>query len=58
MFGTINGAFAEYVAGTEADFVAKPPRLTFEQAAAIPMAGITALQALRDRGACEPGRAS
>ena len=56
VFGTINGAFAEYVAGTEADFVAKPARLTFEQAAAIPMAGITALQALRDRGGLHAGQ--
>ena len=56
VFGTIHGAFAEYVAGTEQDFVAKPARLTFEQAAAIPMAGITALQALRDRGAVQAGQ--
>ncbi len=56
VFGTVHGAFAEYVAGTEQDFVAKPARLTFEQSAAIPMAGISALQALRDRGALEAGQ--
>jgi NADPH:quinone reductase-like Zn-dependent oxidoreductase len=56
VFGTCWGAFAEYVDGTEEDFVAKPARLSFEQAAAIPMAGITALQALRDRGGVQAGQ--
>ena len=42
------GAFAEYVAG--ANFVPKPVNLSFEQAAAVPIAGVTALQALRDQG--------
>jgi NADPH:quinone reductase-like Zn-dependent oxidoreductase len=56
VYGTCWGAFAEYVDGTEEDFVPKPARLTFEQAAAIPMAGITALQALRDRGELQAGQ--
>jgi NADPH:quinone reductase-like Zn-dependent oxidoreductase len=47
VFGSCRGAFAEYVLGRERSLVAKPARLTFEQAAAIPAAGATALQALR-----------
>jgi NADPH:quinone reductase-like Zn-dependent oxidoreductase len=56
VYGTAHGAFAEYVAGTVDDFVPKPVGLTFEQAAAIPMAGTSALQALRDRGQLQPGQ--
>jgi NADPH:quinone reductase-like Zn-dependent oxidoreductase len=47
VFGSCRGAFAEYVLGRETAVVAKPERLSFEQAAAIPAAGATALQALR-----------
>jgi NADPH:quinone reductase-like Zn-dependent oxidoreductase len=47
VFGSCRGAFAEYVLGRETSVVAKPERLSFEQAAAIPAAGATALQALR-----------
>jgi NADPH:quinone reductase-like Zn-dependent oxidoreductase len=47
VFGSCRGAFAEYVLGRETAVVAKPARLSFEQAAAIPAAGATALQALR-----------
>jgi NADPH:quinone reductase-like Zn-dependent oxidoreductase len=56
VFGSCRGAFAEYVLGRERSLVAKPARLTFEQAAAIPAAGATALQALRDRGGLQPGQ--
>ncbi|MGP0004118.1 MAG: NAD(P)-dependent alcohol dehydrogenase [Acidimicrobiales bacterium] len=56
VFGTCNGAFAEYVCGREQDFAPRPIGLTFEQAAAIPIAACTALQALRDRGRVEPGQ--
>jgi len=49
VFGWCDGSFAEYAAATEATLAAKPSNLTFEQAAAVPMAGITALQALRDQ---------
>jgi NADPH:quinone reductase-like Zn-dependent oxidoreductase len=56
VFGERGGAFAEYVCGTENKFVLKPANLTFEQAAAVPMAGFTALQALRDRGHVQPGQ--
>jgi NADPH:quinone reductase-like Zn-dependent oxidoreductase len=56
VFGGRTGAFAEYVRGGEKNFVPKPPGLTFEQAAAIPIAGCTALQALRDHGQLETGQ--
>jgi len=44
------GAFAEYVCVPEATLVAKPKNVTFEQAAAVPIAALTALQGLRDKG--------
>jgi NADPH:quinone reductase-like Zn-dependent oxidoreductase len=50
------GAFAERAAVPEGVLVAKPPGLTFEQAAAVPMAGLTALQGLRDHGRVEAGQ--
>jgi NADPH:quinone reductase-like Zn-dependent oxidoreductase len=56
VFGSCRGAFAEYVLGRETTVVAKPARLSFEQAAAIPAAGATALQALRDRGEIQAGQ--
>jgi NADPH:quinone reductase-like Zn-dependent oxidoreductase len=56
VFGGKNGAFAEYVRGKEKNFVLKPAGLTFEQAAAMPIAGVTAFQALRDRGQLQPGQ--
>jgi NADPH:quinone reductase-like Zn-dependent oxidoreductase len=57
VFGGCVGAFAEYV-GVRADAVihAKPANLTFEQAAAVPVAGFTALQALRDKGQVQAGQ--
>ena len=56
VFGARNGAFAEYVTIREHRALAvKPPVLTFEQAAAIPVAGGTALQGLRDHGRIKPG---
>lgn len=54
VFGSRLGAFAEYVSGR--NFVPKPAGLTFEQAAAIPTVGFTALQALRDKGHVQPGQ--
>ena len=54
VFGSRDGAFAEYVAGRT--FVPKPANLTFEEAAAVPTAGITALQALRDKGQLQHGQ--
>ncbi len=56
VFGASQGAFAEYVCAAEAAFAAKPDRLTFEQAASLPVAAITALQVLRDRAHVQPGR--
>jgi NADPH:quinone reductase-like Zn-dependent oxidoreductase len=57
VFGVALGSFADYTTALAASLAPKPASLTFEQAAAIPIAGITALQALRDRGAVEPGQA-
>jgi NADPH:quinone reductase-like Zn-dependent oxidoreductase len=56
VFGSGAGSFAEYVCGRESNLAPKPAGLTFEQAAAIPAAGITALQALRDHGRLESGQ--
>jgi NADPH:quinone reductase-like Zn-dependent oxidoreductase len=50
------GALAEYVAVPERLLVSKPTNLTFEEAAAVPLAGITALQALRVQGQVQPGQ--
>jgi NADPH:quinone reductase-like Zn-dependent oxidoreductase len=56
VFGGRVRAFAEYVCGAERNFVPKPAGLSFEQAAAIPIAGSTALQALRDKAQLRPGQ--
>jgi len=56
VFGTARGSFAEYAIGREDRLVAKPHELTFAQAAAIGVAGVTALQGLRDRGQVKPGQ--
>jgi NADPH:quinone reductase-like Zn-dependent oxidoreductase len=50
------GAFAEYVCAPESTMAMKPPNITFEQAAAAPVAGFTALQGLRDHGRVRPGQ--
>lgn len=55
VFGSCRGAFAEYVCTRESALVAKPANVTFEQAAAIPVAAFTALQGLRDKGHIQPG---
>jgi len=49
------GACAEYACATENELVLKPANLTFEQAAAVPTAAVTALQALRDQGNVQSG---
>src|SRR2546428_1054642 len=51
-----SGAFAEYACVPEDKLVRKPANITLEQAAAIPIAAITALQALRDWGQIRPGQ--
>ncbi len=57
VFGGRNGAFAEYVTVRESRAIAlKPGNMTYEQAAAVGIAGVTALQALRDKGHLEPGQ--
>jgi len=57
VFGGRGGAFAEYVTVPEdRALVLKPSNMTFEQAASVPIAAITALQALRDKGKIEPGQ--
>ncbi len=55
VFGEAAGAFAEYVAASEKVLAHKPPNISFEEAAAVPVAGITALQGLRDSGQIQPG---
>jgi NADPH:quinone reductase-like Zn-dependent oxidoreductase len=57
VFGARNGSFAEYVCVREERAVAqKPAGVTFEQAAAVPVAAISALQGLRDKGQIRPGQ--
>src|SRR6266571_2804866 len=57
VFGGKTGAFAEYITVREDRAVAlKPASITFEQAASVNIAGITALQALRDKGKVQPGQ--
>ena len=50
------GGFAEYVCASEDALALKPASLTFEEAAAAPMAAVTALQGLRDKGRIQPGQ--
>jgi NADPH:quinone reductase-like Zn-dependent oxidoreductase len=54
VFGRHDGSLAEYLCGSEDNLAPKPAQLTWEQAAAIPVAGCTALQAVRDQGQVQP----
>lgn len=56
VFGEADGAFAEYVCAPENVLEPKPAELSFEQAAAVPLAGNTALMGLRDLGGVQPGQ--
>ncbi len=56
VFGACQGAFAEYVCVSENSLALKPANLSFEDAAAVPVAALTALQALRDHGCIQPGQ--
>src|SRR5437588_248628 len=51
------GAFAEYACAPESALVMKPDNVPFEQAASVPVAALTALQGLRDKGQIQPGQA-
>lgn len=55
VFGACTGAFAEFARSSEKRLATKPPGISWQQAAAIPVAGCTALQAVRDRGRVRPG---
>jgi NADPH:quinone reductase-like Zn-dependent oxidoreductase len=56
VFGTSGGSWAEYAPAREARLVRKPANVSFEEAAAVPIAGLTALQAVRDHGRIQPGQ--
>lgn len=56
VFGHGSGGFAEYVSAPESALVLKPAKLSFEQAAAVPLAAVTALQGLRDKGKLQSGQ--
>ena len=56
VFGGCKGAFAEYVCASERSLVLKPANVTFEQAAAVNVAAISALQGLRDKGQIQRGQ--
>ncbi|MEK7278217.1 MAG: NAD(P)-dependent alcohol dehydrogenase [Chloroflexota bacterium] len=57
VFGCAKGAFAEYVLARESYLALKPANSSFEEAAAVPVAALTALQGLRDTGGIRPGQA-
>src|SRR5829696_2304977 len=56
VFGACNGAFAEYACGGESAFASKPSKVSFEQAASVPVAALTALQGFRDKAHLQPGQ--
>lgn len=60
VFGDISdygfGGFAEYVSAPESQLARKPANTSFEEAAAVPMSGVVALQGLRDKGGVQPGQ--
>ena len=56
VFGLGRGTFAEYACAPESSLAAKPGTITFEQAAAVPIAALTALQGLRAGGGIQPGQ--
>jgi NADPH:quinone reductase-like Zn-dependent oxidoreductase len=56
VFGCAKGAFAEYVLARESYLALKPTNRSFEEAAAVPVAALTALQGLRDTGGIRPGQ--
>ena len=56
VYGIGRGSFGELVRATEKVLAPKPAQLSFEEAAAIPVAGVTALEAIRERGGLEAGQ--
>ncbi|MFL6255311.1 MAG: NAD(P)-dependent alcohol dehydrogenase [Pyrinomonadaceae bacterium] len=56
IFGLCGGAFAEYAIASQSALVVKPDGASFDQAASVPLAGLTALQGLRDKGKIQPGQ--
>lgn len=56
VFGTCKAAFAQYACASQHSLFVKPDSLTFEDAASIPIAGLTALQGLRDKGRLRAGQ--
>jgi NADPH:quinone reductase-like Zn-dependent oxidoreductase len=56
VYGFVHGAFAEYVAAPHDSIARKPANLTFEEAAAVPLAAATAIQGLRDVGDVKSGQ--
>ena len=56
VFGMVKGSFAEYTCAPESALTLKPVNTSFDEAAAIPMAAITALQGLRDEGQIQAGQ--
>jgi NADPH:quinone reductase-like Zn-dependent oxidoreductase len=56
VFGGGKGAFAEYACARDSKLAPKPEGVSFEQAAAVPIAGLTALQALRDKAHLQAGQ--
>ena len=56
VYGTCDGSFAEYACARAERFAPKPANLSFEQAAAVPISGMTALNGLRDAGKLQPGQ--
>ena len=56
VMGIAEGSFAELAIGRADKLIPKPARLSFEQAAAAPISGLTALQAIRDVGEVQPGQ--
>jgi NADPH:quinone reductase-like Zn-dependent oxidoreductase len=56
VFGICSGSYAEYVTVPEKDLALKPANLSFEEAATVPLAGLTALQGVRTHGKLQPGQ--
>src|ERR1041385_4028028 len=56
VFGVCRGAFAEYACASEGKLALKPANISLEEAASVPVAALTALQGLRDKGQIQPGQ--